>query len=59
MSQEQLANKAGLHRSYISDIERGARNPSLSTVSRLATALSLSASKLLQLAEERASSQGE
>ena len=58
MSQEQLAHKAGLHRSYISDIERGARNPSLSTVSRLATALDLSPSRLLQEAEARVSTQG-
>lgn len=38
-SQEQLATAADLDRSYISDIERGARNPTLGIVERLATAL--------------------
>jgi two-component system, response regulator len=40
-SQEQLAERAGLHRTYISDIERGTRNVSLGSVERLARALSL------------------
>lgn len=51
ISQEELAQRAGLHRTYISDIERGARNPTLKTLSRLAVALEISASKLIKMAE--------
>jgi transcriptional regulator with XRE-family HTH domain len=42
MSQEQLALKTGLDRTYISGIERGLRNPSLQIISKLAKALSIS-----------------
>jgi len=38
-SQEKLAEKAQLHWTYVSDIERGRRNPSLQTIVRLAMAL--------------------
>jgi transcriptional regulator with XRE-family HTH domain len=51
ISQEELAQRAGLHRTYISDIERGARNPTLKTLSRLAVALEISASRLIRMAE--------
>ena len=53
ISQEELAHRAGLHRTYISDIERGARNPSLKTLSRLADALELSTSDLIRLGEAK------
>jgi transcriptional regulator with XRE-family HTH domain len=39
LSQEELAWRAGLNRSYVTDVERGARNVSLSTIDRLARAL--------------------
>jgi CheY-like chemotaxis protein len=42
ISQEELASRAGLHRTYVSDLERGARNPSLESVEKLAQALELS-----------------
>jgi len=42
ISQEELAGRAGLHRTYIADIERGARNPSLESIDRLARALEVS-----------------
>ena len=39
LSQQQLANKTGLHRTYISGVERGERNISLLNIHRIATAL--------------------
>lgn len=50
ISQEELADRAGLHRTYISDIERGARNPSLESIERLAEALELSLPALFERA---------
>lgn len=55
ISQEKLAERAGLHRTYISDLERGARNPSIASIEKLARALKLSVSALF----ERASNRGE
>ena len=40
-SQEELAGRAGLDRTYISGCERGMRNPSLVTVAKLASALNV------------------
>lgn len=45
-SQEELAERADLHRTYISDVERGARNLSLESMSKLARALEISLSAL-------------
>lgn len=42
MSQERLALECGLDRTYISGIERGARNPSLTNILKLALALDTS-----------------
>ncbi|HEX4264531.1 MAG TPA: response regulator [Verrucomicrobiae bacterium] len=47
-SQEELAWRAGLHRTYVADIERGARNPSLQSIQKLAAALRLSFSTLFE-----------
>src|SRR5579863_8979154 len=46
ISQETLAERAELHRTYVTDVERGARNLSLESISRLAQALDLSISCL-------------
>ena len=46
VSQEELAERAGLHRTYVGDIERGGRNVSLENIEKLAAALELSLSDL-------------
>ncbi len=46
ISQEELGERANLHRTYISDIERGARNVSLESISKLAAALDVSVASL-------------
>jgi transcriptional regulator with XRE-family HTH domain len=48
LSQEQLAEKADLDRTYISDIERGIRNPGIKNVIRLAKALGITTSELVK-----------
>lgn len=39
LSQEEFSVKAGLHRTYISDLESGLRNPTVTTLSKIAKAL--------------------
>lgn len=46
--QEELAERAGIHRTYLSDVERGSRNVSLANIERLAGALGLSLAELFQ-----------
>lgn len=46
ISQEELSFRAKLHRTYISDIERGTRNPSLENIEKLAQALEIALSAL-------------
>jgi transcriptional regulator with XRE-family HTH domain len=50
ISQEELAHRARLHRTYISDLERGARNPSVESIEKLAAALQISVAKLFEQA---------
>jgi len=45
-SQEDLAERAGLHRTYVADVERGARNLSLASIEKLARALGASIAAL-------------
>lgn len=47
LSQEQLALDTDMKRSYVSDIERGTRNPSLKAIGRLAGALGVEPGRLL------------
>src|SRR6267142_1309330 len=51
ISQEELAGRAGLHRTYVADIERGARNLSLANIEKLAKALDVSIPILFSQAE--------
>ena len=46
-SQEELSFKAGLHRTYISSVERGKRNISLTNIKKLADALGLKMKDLM------------
>lgn len=46
-SQEDYADRAGIHRTYVSDIERGRRNPTITVVEKLAAPLGVKAGGLL------------
>ncbi len=48
MSQGDLAKILGVHRAYISGIERGVRNPSLTTIERFAKAFGVKSNELLK-----------
>ena len=48
VSQEDFAERAGLHRTYISDLERGKRNVSLENIEKIAKALNLSMADLMK-----------
>ena len=48
ISQEKLGEMTGLDKTYISGIERGVRNPSLKNIDKLAKALDVPASSLLE-----------
>lgn len=47
-SQEGLALECGLHRTYVSGVERGVRNPTVLVLAQLAEHLGIPASKLLE-----------
>ncbi len=48
-SQEELAFEAALHRTYISGVERGVRNPTVAVLQKIATALDVQPSRLLDM----------
>ena len=52
MTQEQLALDAGVKRSYLSELERGLRNPTVRALTRLAAALSIEPELLLKLDQQ-------
>lgn len=47
VSQEKLAELAGLHRTYVSSVERGERNVTIETVERFAHALNVTLADLM------------
>lgn len=47
VSQEEFSAKAGLHRTYISQLELGLRNPTFNTLNKIAKALDVAAKELL------------
>ena len=51
LTQEDLADKAGIHRTYLSDVERGTRNLSLVNIEKLAAALTMKMSELFAAVE--------
>jgi transcriptional regulator with XRE-family HTH domain len=51
-SQEVLADRAGLNRSYLGEIERGIAMPSLASIAKLAAALDTSMSTLIAHCEQ-------
>lgn len=46
-SQEDYADRAGIHRTYVSDIERGRRNPTVTVVEKLAVPFDIQPGALL------------
>ena len=60
LSQEGLAFTAELHRTYISGVERGVRNPTVLVLEQIAKALKVPASRLLdEIPTRRTASRGQ
>lgn len=51
MSQEELGERCKLNRGYISDIERGLRNPSLEVINRIARGLEVDLAELFSISK--------
>ena len=51
LTQEEFAERAGIHRTYLSDVERGTRNLSLINIERVAEALAMKLSELFRAVE--------
>jgi len=51
ISQEELADRAQVHTSYVSQLERGLKSPTLGVIMRLARALGQPASELMRAVE--------
>lgn len=52
LSQEELAFECGLHRTYISGVERGIRNPTVVVLEQIAEALDIPTARLLDSVEK-------
>ena len=53
LSQEELGFRSDVHRTYISELERGVKNPSLTTLQKLAAALKITKTALVREGERR------
>ncbi len=53
LSQEELAFQAGMKRSYLSDLERGSRNPTVRALGRISEALGMRPDELLKSEAEK------
>lgn len=52
ISQEELADRAGIHRTYVSQIERGLKSPTLSILFQISRSLNTTASVLIAEVEQ-------
>lgn len=52
LSQEALADRAGIHRTYVSQLERGIKSPTLAVLIKIARALDTKPSRLLRSIED-------
>ncbi len=52
ISQEELADRAGIHRTYVSQIERGLKSPTLSVLLKISISLNTTASSLIAEVEK-------
>jgi transcriptional regulator with XRE-family HTH domain len=52
LSQEQFGFEANLHRTYVSQLERGLKSPSLKTMAKIAVVLEISLTEFIKLVEE-------
>lgn len=50
-SQDEFAHRANLHRTYVSGVERGIRNPTITVLEKLAAGLEIKLSELVDLEE--------
>jgi transcriptional regulator with XRE-family HTH domain len=55
LSQEEVAFRAGLNRAYLSDVERGTRNPTVRVAGRIASALGVEPAELFRVVSDRPS----
>jgi len=53
LSQEAVADKAGLHRTYISLVERNKKSPTLDTLFRICQAIGVSATAIVKKVEDK------
>ena len=51
LSQEAFAFEVGIHRTYVSQLERGLKSPSLKTIQKIATVLNITISEFMALVE--------
>ena len=57
ISQEDLGDRASIHRTYIGGIERGERNPTLTMIHRLAEALKVHPLKFFDTEDDRSTNE--